>query len=169
MPDAPAAEILEMVSRLTTNPKTNSGRPRQLQAPRHASKVITVRAVEGTEVNVNKIPNDVSMRSSFSLCYEEGKASAEIPDDAPDILYVQWLNNCVEIRFCAAPPENTEQFIRQWWENTEGLKEAIPDIRRFRFRNGVVYKRVPLEDPERAGGADELKQLTSENNYHNMA
>jgi hypothetical protein len=87
MPNAPAASVFEMATRMVPKPPANRVIPRH--APCDASKVITVKPVEGTSVKVFDIPNDRELLSSFSIAYEEAKIDGHIPQSAPDVMFVR--------------------------------------------------------------------------------
>lgn len=130
-----------------------------MQAPRGASKVITIRAEEGTSVNVSKLPNDLKLHSDFDVLYSSARAAATIPEDSPGVDYVRWINNAIHISFQSPPHDGTVPICEEFWRQCPGLQEAIPVASKFRFRNGVLYRRVPFIDPAAATSAESIQAL----------
>lgn len=160
MPDAPAATVFDMASRMA--PSRPANRAVMKHAPRDASNVITVKPIEGTSVTVSQIPNDKKLLSAFSIMYEEAKLDGRVPEDAPDVLFVRWMNQTLHIQFRASPPDGTENIIESFWRACPGLSSAQPAISKFRFRNGVLYRRVPFSDPANANSSASLADIKSQ-------
>lgn len=157
MPDAPAATIFDMASRMA--PTRPANRVIAKHAPRDASKVITVKPTEGTNVTVSQIPNDQALLSAFAINYEEAKMDERIPQDAPDVLLVRWINNTLHIQFRTSPVDGTEAVVESFWRECPGLRSAQPAVSKFRFRNGVLYRRVPFADPANANSPASIEQI----------
>ena len=60
-----------------------------MTAPRGASKIVTVKLVDSTEVVVVNIPNNQKLLSDFSVVYEEAKINGHISLEAPDVMFVR--------------------------------------------------------------------------------
>lgn len=157
MPDAPAATIFDMASRMAPTRPANRATPKH--APRGASKVITVKPAEGTNVNVSQIPNDQALLSEFALLYENAKMDERLPQDAPNVLFVRWMSNTLHIQFRTSPIDGTEMLVENFWNQCPGLNAAQLVVSKFQFRNGVLYRRVPFPYPSAANSPASVEQI----------